>query len=75
MKVAILFPKNEACRFISAKLLETAYSVTFYCPDKVDLDAASNMIFELNVRRGYFQDYIKHDDMSCLVIGFGQRAR
>ena len=53
MKVAVLFPKSEACRFISSKLLETAYSVTFYCPDKVDLDRAWNMIFELNVCQGF----------------------
>ena len=67
MKVAMLFPKSESCRFISAKLLETAYAVTFYCPDKVDLDWASNMIFELNVL-GKEQDELRSNDESSFNV-------
>ena len=49
MKIAVLYPNSESCRYISAKLIETGYTVRFYCPDKVDLDMASNIIFEMNV--------------------------
>ena len=49
MKIAILFPNNESSRYIGAKLLETRNDVAFYCPDKVHLEIAQDMIFELNI--------------------------
>ena len=49
MKVAILFPNNESCRYLCSKLLETGAKVMFYCPDNYDLDIAQNMITEMNI--------------------------
>ena len=46
MKVCYIFPNNASARFSAAKLLET---VVFYCPESLDLDIASNIIFELNI--------------------------
>ena len=49
MKVCYIFPNNASARFSAAKLLETGYDVVFYCPESLDLDIASNIIFELNI--------------------------
>ena len=49
MKVAILYPFSESSRSLCSKLLETGYDVNFYCPERVDLDLAQNMIFEMNI--------------------------
>ena len=49
MKVAILFPNSESSRNLAAKLLDSGYTVSFYCPDNFDLDIAQNIITEMNI--------------------------
>ena len=50
MQVAIVYPNTESARYLAASLLQSAqYDVIFYCPSKAALDAATNIIFELNI--------------------------
>lgn len=49
MKVAFLFPYSQTARFIAARLLESGFDVVFFCPEKLDLESAEDMIFELNI--------------------------
>ena len=44
MKVGVLYPYTESARFLAAKLLDTGFVVTFFCPEKFDGDIASSMI-------------------------------
>ena len=64
MKVCYIFPNNASARFSAAKLLETGYDVVFYCPESLDLDIASNIIFELNIIIGREQNGIRNQTES-----------
>ena len=78
MKVGFIHPNNETSRFLATKLLETGNEVAFLCSDKLDLDIAENIIFELNMI-GVEQDKLrsrqksfsveKYDLSDCEVIG------
>ena len=78
MKVGFMHPNNETSRFLATKLLETGNEVAFLCSDKLDLDIAENIIFELNMI-GVEQDKLrsrqksfsveKYDLSDCEIIG------
>ena len=48
MKVGFLFPNSEVSRNLAARLLESNIEVDFFCPDKLDVEVAQNIIFEMN---------------------------
>ena len=79
MKVGFIHPNNETSRFLATKLLEIGNDVAFLCcSDKLDLDIAKNIIFELNMI-GVEQDKLrsrqksfsveKYDLTDCEVVG------
>ena len=49
MKVGFLFPNSEVSRNLAARLLESNIEVEFFCPDKLDVEVAQNIIFEMNI--------------------------
>ena len=49
MKVGLIFPCTEVARTVSMRLLETNCDVEFFCPEKLDLDICSNIVYELNI--------------------------
>ena len=49
MKVRFLFPNSEVSRNLAARLLESNIEVEFFCPDKLDVEVAQNIIFEMNI--------------------------
>lgn len=61
MKVGFLFPNNEAARYAAARLIETKFDVEFFCPEKIDLDAASCIISELNIL-SWEQTLLRNED-------------
>lgn len=44
-----LFPSSATVRNAAARLLETGFDVSFFCPEKLDLEVAQNLIFDLNI--------------------------
>ena len=79
MKVGFVFPCTEVARSVAVRLLETGVSVEFFCPEKLDVDICSNIIYELNIV-GAEQDILRdvtnsfsvpsNSDLSdCDVIG------
>ena len=73
MKIGVLYPCTESARFLSAKLLETGYTVTFFCPDQFDVDIASSMIEELKLL-GKEQDRLRSQEKSFSVMRFKNMA-
>ena len=73
MKIGVLYPCTESARFLSAKLLENGYVVTFFCPDKFDVDIASSMIEELKLI-GKEQDNRRSRENSFSVMRFKNMA-
>jgi hypothetical protein len=79
MKIAIMYPNTESARLLAARLLESGNEVTYYCPDRLDLDFAQNQIFELNIigkeqnelhqRENSFSVQSFFDLSDCHVIG------
>ena len=78
MKVGIVQPRNETCRFLASRLLEQGHQVAFLCPNEFDVDIASNMIFELSFlgleqdslhHRKYSFTVVKQDLSDCHVVG------
>ena len=49
MKVGFIFPNSEVSRNLAARLLESNIEVEFFCPDKLDVEVAQNIIFEMNI--------------------------
>ena len=71
MKVGILFPNTETSRFLAIKLLDSGYDVAFFCPEKLDLDLAQNIIYECNMV-GQEQDSLRSsgNQKSFLVVNY-----
>ena len=61
MKVGFLFPDNEVARYTAARLIETKFDVEFFCPEKLDVDAATDIIAELNIL-SWEQTLLRHVD-------------
>ena len=49
MKVAILFPNTTASLALAVQLIERGHSVSIYCPNEVDIEAAKYLIPELTL--------------------------
>ena len=48
MRAAILCPNSNSARFSAGRLLENGIDVTFYCPEALDEEQASDIIHEMN---------------------------
>ena len=78
MKVGVVSPIGESCRFLATRLLDQGSEVAFLCPDKVDVDLAEHMILELGVlgkvknilhNRQFSFSVVSNDLSDCEVVG------
>ena len=49
MKVGFMFPNNDVSRYVAARLVESNFRVEFFCPERLDVEAASSIISELSI--------------------------
>ena len=49
IKVGFRFPNNDVSRYVAARLLESNFKVEFFCPERLDVEAASSIISELSI--------------------------
>ena len=67
MKVGVISPISESCRFLATKLLDQGSQVAFLCPDQFDVDLAQHMILELGVL-GKVKDILYSRQLSFSVV-------
>ena len=67
MKVGIVNPISESCRFLATRLLDQGTEVAFLCLDDLDVNLAQHMILELAVL-GKVNDILHSRQKSFSVV-------